>query len=90
MYVGDQLFNKFKKFKMIQIKLNDPLKCYINCPIPDCEEFVELNENPNEYPFTMCPNKHKLCVKCKTPGWHKIGKCNDVGFFYKFFNFKFF
>jgi hypothetical protein len=39
---------------------------------------VENNKNLNEDPFFECKNKHKFCGKCKSPGWHKEGKCNDV------------
>lgn len=81
MFGGDQLFYKYKKFKITQIKLNNPDKNYISCPIPDCEEIVELEENLNEEPFVMCNYEHKFCARCKTPGWHKKGKCNDVGFY---------
>jgi hypothetical protein len=81
MFIGDQLFYKYKKFKIAQIKLNNPDKNYISCPIPDCEEIVELQENSNEEPLVMCISEHKFCARCKTPGWHKKGKCNDVSFF---------
>jgi len=78
MFIGDQLFYKYKKFKLRQIKLNNPNKNYTNCPIVDCEEIVELNENLIQDPIVICNSKHKFCATCKTPGWHKRGKCNDV------------
>ena len=78
MYIGDQLFYKYKKFKITQIKLNNPDKKYIYCPIPDCEEIVKIETNMNEDPFVMCSHEHKFCIKCKSAGWHKRGKCNEV------------
>lgn len=79
-FIGDQLFYKYKKFKLAQIKLNNPSKNYLNCPITDCEEIVEIEQNLNDEPFLECGNEHKFCGKCKTSGWHKRGKCNDVRF----------
>lgn len=84
MFVVDQLFYKYKKFKISQIKLNDPAKHYINCPIPDCEEIVEITEDSNRQPFIMCNFQHKFCAYCKSPGWHKKGNCKDVCSYYLF------
>lgn len=78
MFIGDQLFYKYKKFKINQIKLNNPSKNYISCPIPDCEEIVEIEQNFVEEPFLECNAEHRFCGRCKTPGWHKKGKCSDV------------
>jgi hypothetical protein len=85
MFIGDQLFYKYKKFKLGQIKLNNPDKNYMNCPIADCEEIVELNENLIQGPIVICNLGHKFCANCKTPGWHKKGKCNDVLLFLNYF-----
>ena len=82
MFIGDQLFYKYKKFKITQIKLNNPDKNYIHCPIPDCEEILEIESDMIDDPFVMCAYEHNFCMKCKSPGWHKKGKCNDVYFFY--------
>ena len=80
MFIGDQLFYKYKKFKITQIKLNNPDKVFICCPIPNCEEIVEIENNISEDPFVTCIDEHKFCVKCKTAGWHKKGKCKEVRF----------
>lgn len=31
-----------------------------------------------EITFFQCSAGHKFCGRCKTAGWHKKGKCNDV------------
>ena len=62
-------------------------KNFLFCTVADCEEMVECNKDLNENPFFECPNNHKFCGKCKTPGWHKEGKCNDVKIKIKFFFF---
>jgi hypothetical protein len=76
-YVTPDLFGKYKKFKLQQIKLNNPNRNFVNCPIADCEDIVEINEEPDE---TMldCAFGHQFCSKCKTEGWHKKGKCREV------------
>lgn len=38
---------------------------------------VEIINNL-ENPLLECPYGHKFCGRCKTAGWHKKGKCNDV------------
>ena len=63
---------------MEQIRLSNPDKTYLFCPVPNCEIMIELTKDLNEDPFFECPNEHKFCGKCKTTGWHKKGKCNDV------------
>jgi hypothetical protein len=79
-YIGDQLFKKYKKFKKEQIILSNPNKNYLYCPIPNCEEMVEIvNE---EITFFECSAGHKFCGRCKTAGYHKKGKCNDVLIFF--------
>jgi len=58
--------------------LRNPSKNFIHCPIPDCENILEINEDLKESPFIQCDLGHKFCAKCKTSGWHLKGKCNDV------------
>jgi IBR domain, a half RING-finger domain len=78
MFIGHQLYLKYKKFKMNQLKLNNPSQNYINCPFPDCDDLIEITNLIKEDPFIQCELGHKFCAKCKTNGWHSQGKCNDV------------
>jgi len=77
-YIGEQIFKKYKKFKFEQERLGNPEKNYLFCPIVDCEEMIECDKDLNTDPFFKCSKNHKFCGKCKTPGWHTEGKCNDV------------
>jgi hypothetical protein len=79
-FVGDQIFGKYKKFKLEQEKFKDPNKKNLFCPIPDCEEIIECDQDLDKDPFFQCPKNHKFCGKCKTAGWHQEGKCNDVNY----------
>jgi hypothetical protein len=81
LYVDDRTFQKYKKFKLAQIRLNNPNKNYINCPIPDCEEIIETDPNhagAAEDTFLQCLEGHKFCSRCKSPQWHVGGKCQNV------------
>ena len=75
-YVSSEIYSKYRKFKMSQLKLNNPNINYVNCPTPDCEEIVDY-EIPADPKDTLieCNIGHKFCAKCKTEGWHKKGKC---------------
>lgn len=86
MFVGTQIFRKYKRFKREQIRLKSPEKSFLFCPVPDCDEMVEIDNDKdiNEDPFFECDKGHKFCGKCKTPGWHRAEKCNDVNFFFFF------
>ena len=86
MYIGEQLFEKYKKFKNEQNLLSNPKKSYVFCPVPNCEEMILLEKDLNEDPFFTCSHGHKFCGKCKTRGWHKKGKCNDVCVCFILFN----
>lgn len=77
-FIGDQVYMKYKKFKNSQIKLKNPSMNFINRPIPDCEDIIEINGDMKESPFLQCDLGHKFCAKCKTLGWHIKGKCKDV------------
>ena len=77
LYVHKEIFYKYKKFKFSQILLNNVDKNYINCPTPDCAEILEYDIMEEEN-FLKCNAGHPFCAKCKTVGWHKKGKCNDV------------
>ncbi len=77
-YVDYNILNKYKKFKFNQLKLNNNNSKYLNCPFPDCEDFIESSYDLENEPFVQCENGHKFCAKCKEIGWHQKGKCVDV------------
>ena len=84
-FVDNETFNKYRKFKFNQLKLNNNNSNYLNCPYPDCEDFIEVTEDLDYEPFIQCENGHKFCAKCKETGWHQKGKCVDVRIFYNNF-----
>jgi hypothetical protein len=53
---------------------------YINCPYPDCEDILESPQDPKDS-MIECTLGHQFCAKCKTVGWHIIGKCKSVSIF---------
>ena len=77
-YVTPETFYKYRKFKIVQMKINNPDKFYINCPFPDCEEILDAESIVDSDPMMECNLEHKFCAKCKALGWHKKDKCNDV------------
>lgn len=88
-YVDNETFNKYRKFKFNQLKLNNNNSKYLNCPFPDCEDFIEYYDELEYNPFIQCENEHKFCVKCKEIGWHKKGKCVDVINIYSIIKFNY-
>ena len=77
-YVTVDIFKKYRKFKISQLKLNHPDKNYVNCPFPDCEEILDMESVPESDSMIECNLGHKFCAKCKTVGWHKKGNCSNV------------
>ena len=41
-YIGDQVFQKFLKFKNEQNLLSNPNKKFLHCPFPDCGMMIEI------------------------------------------------
>jgi hypothetical protein len=78
----EQLWNKYKKFKYQQIRLNVEDAYMVPCPWIDCIEEVEADPTNKETMIT-CEQGHKFCSKCKTTGWHKVGKCSGVIYLFK-------
>jgi hypothetical protein len=78
----EQLWNKYKKFKYQQIRLNLEDAYMVPCPWIDCIEVVEADPSNKETMIT-CDQGHKFCSKCKTTGWHKVGKCLEVSYLIK-------
>ena len=54
---------KYKKFKINQLKLSDPNGQYVFCPIVDCENIVRVQDllNYNQ----VCPSGHSFCLNCR-------------------------
>jgi hypothetical protein len=82
-FVSPEVFKKYRKFKISQMKLNNPDKNYVNCPHPDCEEILDVDVDgdaaQNEEEMLMeCGYGHKFCARCKTEGWHKKKDCKNV------------
>lgn len=89
-FVNQETYAKYKKFKIAQLKSNNPNKNYINCPTPDCEEIMEFEQLDPDDCFVECSYNHKFCARCKSIGWHKKGKCKNVyNFICKFIVWKF-
>jgi hypothetical protein len=76
-FVSNETFLKFKKFKISQIRLSNVNANYINCPFPDCENIIESSGDQRETKVE-CQTGHQFCTKCKTLGWHVLGKCKKV------------
>jgi hypothetical protein len=78
-FVDNNLFVKYKKFKLNQMKLNKKNENFVivNCPHPDCEEIKEFDPKGDEL-FVECINQHKFCAKCLNEGWHKKSECKTV------------
>ncbi len=73
------MYAKYRKFKITQLKLNNPEKNYVNCPFPDCEEIIDADLVEDEEDFMKeCNEGHKFCLNCKSLGWHKSSKCKNV------------
>jgi hypothetical protein len=77
-YIDYEIFNEYRKFKFNQMKLNNNNKKYLNCPFPDCEDFIEFTNEVESDQFIRCQNGHKFCAKCKEAGWHQRKECVDV------------
>ena len=77
MYIDGDMFFKYRRFKLGQLKFNNLNKNYVNCPYPDCDEILEYDQVVHEEPMLECENKHRFCANCKSVGWHK-GNCNNV------------
>lgn len=73
-YTTPDLFRKYKKFKMEQLKLTDPNSKYVYCPLPDCGNLVRSN-NLFDTDLT-CENGHVFCEKCLKEA-HE-GACDSV------------
>lgn len=73
-YTTPDLFRKYKKFKMEQLKLSDPNSKYVYCPFPDCGNLVRSN-NLFDTDLT-CDNGHVFCEKCLKEA-HE-GPCDSV------------
>ena len=78
MYIPIELFFKFRKFKLSQMKLNNPNQNFNYCPFPDCEETVDYEILTDSNSMVECSLGHKFCAKCKSEGWHTNGKCRNV------------
>ena len=78
LFVDPELLNKYRKFKFNQLKLNNNNSSYLNCPYPDCEDFIEVSDDLEYEPFIQCEVGHKFCTKCKELGWHQKGNCVNV------------
>ena len=50
-------------------------KHYVQCPYPDCSEFVEITNFKEE--FVECENKHYFCYKCRSLDYHRKFKCQN-------------
>ena len=77
-FVTPEIFYKYRKFKLTQMKLNNPDKVYINCPFPDCEEIIDVESMQEPDSMMECNFGHKFCARCKMTGWHQNGKCKNV------------
>jgi hypothetical protein len=75
--VDDELWNKYRKFLLQKLRLNQPDVALMNCPYPDCEEIVEIDPLERQI-FVECDVEHKFCSKCKEIGWHQEGRCEKV------------
>jgi hypothetical protein len=76
MFVGDELYIKYERFWQTQyVFSNSKNRVIINCPFPDCPQMFYVDEDS---PYIECENGHKSCAKCKSLGWHKKGKCDQV------------
>jgi len=75
--VTEEAFVKYKKYKVAQLRLANHNTNYINCPYPDCEDLMESPQDVKDS-MVQCEFGHKFCTRCKTIGWHKIGKCKKV------------
>lgn len=84
-FITPEMFTKYRKFKLSQMRLNNPDKNYMNCPIPDCEEILDIDvAEEGEYRME-CAEGHQFCSKCMSPGWHKPSECHNVKIFIKLF-----
>jgi hypothetical protein len=78
-FVDHNLFMKYRKFKFSQMRLSNSERNYINCPIPDCEELLDIDSFEQGQIKLECSEGHKFCSKCMTPGWHQGGStCKNV------------
>jgi hypothetical protein len=77
MYVDENLWKKYRRFMIQQIKLNDKEATMMNCPYPDCDEICQIDPLGKQI-FVECENTHRFCSKCKTVGWHREGVCENV------------
>ena len=79
-YMDAELFYKYRRFKLSQLRFVNFNRNYVNCPFPDCDEILEFDPLIHEDPKLECENRHKFCAICKTVDWHK-GKCANVFIF---------
>lgn len=77
LYVNEELWRKYRRFMIQQIKLSAKDTTMMNCPYPDCDEITEVDPLGKQI-FVECEKKHKFCSKCKQIGWHTDGKCENV------------
>ncbi len=76
MFINDELYNKYERFWQTQYVFNNSKnRIIINCPYPDCPQMFYVDEDS---PYIECDFGHKSCAKCKSLGWHKKGKCDQV------------
>jgi hypothetical protein len=75
--VDDDLWEKYRKFLVQKLKLNQPNVPMMNCPYPDCDDIVEIDPLERQI-FVECDYEHKFCSKCKEVGWHEEGRCEKV------------
>jgi len=82
-YVDPDIYGKYRKFKLSQMRMNNPGRNYINCPTPDCEEMIDISDIDSNNTKIICQLNHKFCARCMMPGWHENGsKCKNVFNYY--------
>ena len=73
--VNSRIYKKYKNFKYQKLMLLNIEKHYVQCPYPDCSEFVEITNFKDE--FVECENKHYFCYKCRSLDYHRKFKCQN-------------
>ncbi len=79
LFVSRDVFKKYRKFKITQMKLSNPDIDYIHCPIPDCEDLINIDNITPDQITIICSLGHEFCSICMKEGRHdKSSKCKNV------------
>mmetsp|Transcript_6789 Transcript_6789/g.7042 ORF Transcript_6789/g.7042 Transcript_6789/m.7042 type:complete len:579 (+) Transcript_6789:13-1749(+) len=62
-YCSEEIIQKYRRFKLDQLKLSNPNSLFVYCPIVNCNELVNIDNI--EYTIISCNQEHFFCIKCR-------------------------